>query len=207
MRVCEVFHSLQGEGPNAGRPAVFLRLTGCNLAEKCPLDCDTKYAWTEGSEMSVDEVFEKLNNKKAEDGIVITGGEPLLQKKELHFLLEKLPLQSFIDIETNGTIEPFTLFRSDMNYIVSPKREVHKNFLNKTENVFFKFVVRDMNDVKKVEEFANKFRIPKSKIFLMPEGKEFDKEKWRMVWMVCKEYGFRFTPRLQVLLYGRKRGV
>src|ERR671911_742595 len=91
LKISEFFDSIQGEGPYAGTPCVFLRLATCNL--KCSW-CDTKYTWdwenydisTEIKETSIYEIAEKiyLSNKKH---VVITGGEPLLQQTILISLL------------------------------------------------------------------------------------------------------------------------
>src|SRR3954453_19910450 len=75
MRITEIFHSIQGESSHAGRPCVFVRLTGCNL--RC-VWCDTAYAFYEGNRMTVAEVAERVRGYRC--GLVeITGGEPLLQ--------------------------------------------------------------------------------------------------------------------------------
>ena len=57
LKVNEIFHSIQGESSHAGRPCVFVRLTGCNL--RCAW-CDTEYAFYEGEDMTVDQVVERL---------------------------------------------------------------------------------------------------------------------------------------------------
>ena len=75
LKVNEIFHSIQGESTHAGRPCVFVRLTGCNL--RCTW-CDTEYAFHDGRPMSVDAVLETVRGFDC--GLVeITGGEPLLQ--------------------------------------------------------------------------------------------------------------------------------
>lgn len=97
MKVNEIFYSLQGEGFFTGTPAVFIRLSGCNL--RCPF-CDTdhdKYA-----EISEDAIAATATNFPARH-IVITGGEPLIQLTDS--LIERLhQAGKFIQIETNGTI-------------------------------------------------------------------------------------------------------
>src|SRR6202451_4614043 len=91
VRVNEIFHSIQGESTWAGRPCVFVRLTGCNL--RCTW-CDTAYAFHGGTKHSIQEVLEKVH-ALAGDGerrvalVEITGGEPLLQA-ETPMLAEKL---------------------------------------------------------------------------------------------------------------------
>ena len=61
LRVNEIFHSVQGESTHAGRPCVFVRLTGCNL--RC-VWCDTAYAFHEGTAQTVDEVIERVKRER-----------------------------------------------------------------------------------------------------------------------------------------------
>src|SRR3954467_2135897 len=75
MRVTEIFHSIQGESSHAGRPCVFVRLTGCNL--RCRW-CDSEYTFTGGERMSLDEVMDRVRSYGPRL-VEITGGEPLAQ--------------------------------------------------------------------------------------------------------------------------------
>ena len=101
MRVNEIFESLQGEGPFAGRPSIFVRLSGCNL--NCSW-CDSKYH-AKGDETTVKEVVEQIKSFKTKH-IVISGGEPLLQEGELWKLVGALIGKDYtFEIETNGTID------------------------------------------------------------------------------------------------------
>lgn len=95
-RINEIFYSLQGEGYFTGTPAVFLRMSGCNL--KCPF-CDT--AHEDYTEMSPVQIAEALRAYPARH-VVITGGEPSLQLDQM--LVDLLHDEGwFIQIETNGT--------------------------------------------------------------------------------------------------------
>lgn len=95
-KVNEIFYSLQAEGKNAGRPAVFVRLCGCNL--KCPW-CDTKYH-NEGKWYTKEELETKVRSLADNRAIIVfTGGEPTLQLKEEKELLPEYHRC----IETNGT--------------------------------------------------------------------------------------------------------
>lgn len=103
-RVNEIFYSLQGEGHNTGRAAVFVRFSGCNL--KCPF-CDTDFS--EYKEMSAEEIASLSLTLSKGDGmpmVVLTGGEPTLQAdKELIDRLHQAGFQ-FVAMESNGTEEP-----------------------------------------------------------------------------------------------------
>jgi 7-carboxy-7-deazaguanine synthase len=104
MRVVEVFSSLQGEGRNQGRPTVFLRLAGCNLA--CAW-CDTAYAREGGDELGADAVLSRVRETAGTcRRLCVTGGEPLLQQEALVPLAAALASEGFaIEVETNGTID------------------------------------------------------------------------------------------------------
>ena len=110
MKISEIFESIQGEGNNAGKPAVFLRTAECNL--KC-VWCDTKYTWDwktydyskEVNEMSIKEVRQSLEQFRIRH-LVITGGEPLMQQDDLSELLTFLKPKFYVEVETNGTILP-----------------------------------------------------------------------------------------------------
>jgi organic radical activating enzyme len=101
-RVNEIFHSLQGEGINAGRAAVFIRFSGCNL--KCPF-CDTDFRNYESLEVDeiISRIYKALGNNPLPRLCVITGGEPTLQLDIK--LIEAIHRQGMqICLETNGTM-------------------------------------------------------------------------------------------------------
>src|SRR6266516_3455205 len=121
-QVKEIFYTLQGEGMNAGRPAVFCRFAGCNLWSGREADrdsavckfCDTDFVGTDGTLggkfASAGELAGAIESCWPDTGhgrrlVVLTGGEPLLQVDAP--LVEALHAQGFeIAVETNGTIEP-----------------------------------------------------------------------------------------------------
>lgn len=97
LKVNEIFYSLQGEGFFTGTPAVFLRLSGCNL--KCPF-CDTIHE--DGEVMDEAEIFRKISDYPARH-VVITGGEPALQIDAS--LVDSLHASGwYVQVETNGTL-------------------------------------------------------------------------------------------------------
>lgn len=98
LTVNEIFHSIQGESTHSGRPCVFVRLTACDL--RCSW-CDTPYAFTEGSKMSVDEVAETVQAFGC-DLVELTGGEPLLQKDVYPLMRRLLDAGRTVMVETGG---------------------------------------------------------------------------------------------------------
>jgi 7-carboxy-7-deazaguanine synthase len=100
MKVCEIFTSIQGESTRAGLPCTFVRLTGCNL--RCPY-CDTRYAYEEGVEMTVEEILHRVGEAGLRL-VEVTGGEPLLQG-ETPLLVKGLLDKGYeVLIETNGSL-------------------------------------------------------------------------------------------------------
>ena len=223
----EIFHSLQGEGPSAGTPSVFLRLAICNLV--CTW-CDTKYTWdwrhydyrSEVMELPPEQIAETILSYGCHH-LVITGGEPLIQQEALAPLVRSLKERGFsFEVETNGTIVPHISLRRDIDqWNVSPKLENSGNAPHRREipgslqafsllpNAYFKFVVVDGSDLEEVRTLARKYKLPGERIILMPEGRTRAALQERSRWLsrVCVEEGFRFTPRLHILLWGDKRGA
>lgn len=101
LTVNEIFYSIQGESTFAGKPCVFVRLTGCDL--RCSW-CDTPYAFSEGQKMSIDAVLQQVDTYGS-PLVEVTGGEPLLQE-DVYPLMERL-LQSgrTVLLETGGQID------------------------------------------------------------------------------------------------------
>jgi 7-carboxy-7-deazaguanine synthase len=101
MQITEIFKSIQGESSYAGLPCVFVRLTGCNL--RCDW-CDSEYTFTGGSKMSLEEVHSEVERLSPNGGLVeVTGGEPMLQEREVLPLMERLLNSGFnVLLETSG---------------------------------------------------------------------------------------------------------
>ncbi len=100
LRVNEIFHSIQGESTHAGRPCVFVRLTGCNL--RC-VWCDTAYAFHEGATMSVDEVVAAVASYGC-PLVEVTGGEPLLQAEAIDLMAALIARGHEVMLETGGSL-------------------------------------------------------------------------------------------------------
>jgi 7-carboxy-7-deazaguanine synthase len=101
MRITEIFFSVQGESTHAGRPCVFVRLTGCNL--RC-VWCDSEYTFTGGERMSLEDVLAKVRSYGCRL-VEITGGEPLAQAESFE-LIRRLCEEEFeVLIETSGSID------------------------------------------------------------------------------------------------------
>jgi 7-carboxy-7-deazaguanine synthase len=101
MQITEIYKSIQGESTYAGLPCVFVRLTGCNL--RCSW-CDSEYTFTGGHRMTIEEVEEEVQQLSPGGGLVeVTGGEPMLQERELVPLMERLLRSGYtVLLETSG---------------------------------------------------------------------------------------------------------
>ena len=101
MQITEIYKSLQGESTYAGLPCVFVRLTGCNL--RC-VWCDSEYTFHGGRKMSADEILAEVARLSPSGGLVeITGGEPMLQERELVPLMQQLIDRGYsVLLETSG---------------------------------------------------------------------------------------------------------
>ena len=222
----EVFYSLQGEGATVGTPSVFLRLATCNLA--CSW-CDTRYTW-DWAHYAYDKEVVALEINQVEQrvlgfgchNLVITGGEPLLQQAGLAPLVASLKTHGFrFEVETNGTITPGPdLLRDIDQWNVSPKLATSGTPADRREapealeafaslaNAYFKFVLVNPDDLEEVCELRTKYKVPNHRVILMPEGRSAEavQERSRWVSAACVKEGFRFSPRLHILLWGDERG-
>ena len=132
LKVNEIFYSLQGEGFYAGRAAIFIRLSGCNL--NCHF-CDTKFGkYNNMTELEITKEVKQLS--KECKFIIITGGEPTIQK--IDTLIELLHKDGYyVAMESNGTKEP----PSTIDWLtISPKYEYLGDFA--------KPVVKSCNELK-----------------------------------------------------------
>ncbi len=147
MRITEIFYSIQGESSFAGLPCVFVRLTWCNL--RCSW-CDSEYTFTGGVEMSVDEVLEKVRGYGCKL-VEITGGEPLVQKRECAELARRLCDEGYtVLIETGGSLDASVLDPRVIKILdvkCPGSGEAHRNYwanlerLNPRDEI--KFVIRN----------------------------------------------------------------
>lgn len=101
MQITEIFKSIQGESTYAGMPCVFVRLTGCNL--RCTW-CDSEYTFHGGRKMTMGEVLDEVSRLGHGSSLVeITGGEPMLQEREVIPLMQALVEEGYsVLLETSG---------------------------------------------------------------------------------------------------------
>jgi len=149
LKVNEIFYSIQGESSYAGRPSVFVRLTGCNL--RCAY-CDTRFAYEEGQESEIDHIVGQVASYQC-PLVSVTGGEPLLQK-ETPFLIHALLERDYeVLLETNGSQDIGQIDKRCVKILdikCPSSGEVEKNdlenLLKLTERDEIKFVIGDRKD-------------------------------------------------------------
>lgn len=222
LTVNEVFGpTIQGEGPSAGHRAGFVRLGRCSL--ECSW-CDSKFSWDwsqfdpaiELHERSAADLLAELDAMDV-DLVVITGGEPLLQQRQLATLIDACRDRGWrVEVETNGTIAP-TLPVTQWN--VSPKlanagmtleRRYRPDVLRAFEatgRAAFKFVVTGPGDLDEVEAIVEDCGL--SNVWIMPEGTDASIITARMAELAGDviDRGWHLTPRLHILIWGDRRGV
>lgn len=231
----EIFASLQGEGPSAGRPCAFVRLSRCNLA--C-VWCDTAYTWHFNGDDRPHrggETFDRAANQIVLDEadvagriialgherLVVTGGEPLLQGAALARLAPLLEGMT-VEVETNGTLAPHAALAPHVaQWNVSPKLRHSGNPVDLARNperlttwarepkAWFKFVVAAPEDAVEALALADAHAIARTRIFLMPEGTDSATLRSRERWLaaLCLREGVRMSDRLHIHLYGDTRGT
>ena len=165
MQITEIYKSLQGESTHTGLPCVFVRLTGCNL--RCSW-CDSEYTFTGGQRKSSEEVFKEVRRLSPKGGLVeITGGEPMLQERELVPFMQRLLDEGYkVLIETSGE-RPLARVPAGVIKIVDVKCPhsgepdtfdmSNLDCLQRHDEV--KFVISDREDYEFARDFAARHRL------------------------------------------------
>jgi 7-carboxy-7-deazaguanine synthase len=205
LDIQEIFSTLQGEGPYAGHPSVFIRLGGCNLA--CDF-CDTEFESYQN--FSLEKIIEETTKlSKNFDGkivrklIVITGGEPLRQPIE-KLCAELIKLSFLVQIETNGTI--YRDLSPEIKIICSPKitnekyHQIRPDLLPRLNALKFIISKTHKNYQQPAEVGQSKFSIP---IYLQPMD-EYDatknKENLEYTTRLCEEGGYFLSLQTHKIL-------
>ena len=158
MYLIEIYKSVQGESSFAGRPCIFVRLAGCNL--RCSW-CDSEYTFTGGYKLSEDEVVAEVAKLAPVKLVEFTGGEPLLQERELIPLMERLLAEGYeLMIETSGE-RPVEKVPKAVHKIVDVKcpgsNEANRfrmaNLDALTERDEVKFVITNLGDYEYARDF------------------------------------------------------
>jgi len=165
MQITEIYKSLQGESTHAGLACVFIRLTGCNL--RCSW-CDSEYTFQGGRKMTSQEVWDELKGLSPSGGLVeITGGEPMLQERELVPFMQRLREAGYqVLLETSGE-RPLDQVPAGVIKIVDVKcpnsgegGTFHSpNLQTLTANDEVKFVLSSRADYEFARDFTQRHRL------------------------------------------------
>lgn len=213
MKISEIFYSIQGEGIQIGVPTVFVRLFACDLRCKW---CDTMYA-VEGrdfKEVPVEEIASKVGEWRTKN-ICITGGEPLIQKKEVSELAEVLLEKGYeIILETSGHKMPPDVFWSDRAVISMdckcPGSGMHErmdfSLFKKLRSVDqLKFVIADEGDYNYALNILDVHNIKARVIFQTAGGLDIAWLTERVIEDQLMD--IRVLPQLHKIIWGDKRGI
>jgi organic radical activating enzyme len=228
-----IFTTIQGEGTRLGKVTTFVRLHKCNL--RCSW-CDTWYTWkadekefwSEPKLLNRTDLRESVFDDQRSKGIdtevkriVFTGGEPMLQQKEIVTWIEENP-DFEVEIETNGTILPKEelLTNPNVHFNCSPKLDSSGNSkiarfrenallaISSKPSSCFKFVCSSPQDIEDV--LAEYGFLPREQIWIMPEGvtKEENFVAYEAIRDSLLKYNLQTTPRLQNIIFnGALRGI
>lgn len=221
--------------------AVDRELDDVNPVEDEPSDgatwiCDTIPEWKEPEHTYQPE---ELYNEFVDRGwaeslaggrshLILTGGEPTLPNHQqgmiefLRFFYLEFGTTPFVEVETNGTNVPQTVFNEYVDgYNVSLKlsnsghdknRRIQKDameFYAGNDDAIWKFVVSRSEDVDEIEEIVDEYGLDKRRVYLMPAGMTQDQldDTYTDVMDLCESRGYRFSPRLHVSAYNEQTGV
>jgi 7-carboxy-7-deazaguanine synthase len=213
LKVNEIFYSIQGESSHAGRPCVFVRLTGCNL--RCSY-CDTRYAYDEGQNLTIDEIVDRVTSYQCRL-VEITGGEPLIQKETpdlIHLLLNK---DFEVLLETNGSIDISPIDERCVRIVdikCPSSGEANNNDLDNLKRLCnkdeIKFVIgnrKDYDFAKNILSIVGKFKSGMKPTLFSPLNAQMD-PKLLAEWILADHMDARMQLQLHKIIWGADaRGV
>jgi len=208
MKVCEIFHSLQGEGVTIGLPTSFIRLAGCNLDCKW---CDTAYAKEEGEEMALDDILAGIEKHDC-SLVCVTGGEPLHQKDTPRLVDALIERGYLVILETNGSKSVEVLQCSDglmvsLDIKCPSSGEADKMDMSNIEllspNDQLKFVLADESDYEYARKIIGEHK-PACSVIMTPVGGTELRELAE--WVLRDKLKVRVLPQLHKIIWGNERG-
>jgi 7-carboxy-7-deazaguanine synthase len=220
FKVNEIFFSLQGEGSRAGRPCLFIRLTGCPL--RCTY-CDTTYAFFEGAFMTLGEILAQVRERLGEPGtgpnapfVELTGGEPLAHAEAPALLKALLGLGFEVALETAGSHD-ISLVPKEVVKIVDRKTpasgEGHRWLDSNLEHLVpgqdeLKFVLSDEADYQWSKAWCEKRRLfDRFDILFSPVWGKLD-IRWLAERIITDRLPVRYQLQLHKLVWDpSQRGV
>lgn len=216
--VKEIFHSIQGESTHTGLPYIFIRLTGCNL--RCHY-CDSAYAFHGGEKLTIDQILNQIKKYKTKN-VLLTGGEPLIQKNA-PLLVKALKSQGYkVSIETHGEVSIESVkddsrivmdIKTPGSGITSQKFLENLPFLKSDDEI--KFVITSEQDYDWAKSLIQTHSFNTKHILFsaanihpeMPGQIEAIPPKWLAEKILEDELPVRLQFQVHKLLWGNKTGV
>ncbi|MFN3236356.1 MAG: 7-carboxy-7-deazaguanine synthase QueE [Pseudomonadales bacterium] len=211
LRITEIFHSLQGEAETAGRPTVFVRLTGCPL--RCQY-CDSEYAFHGGTMTPLPDIMEQVASYSPRY-ITVTGGEPLAQPNCIELLTALCDAGYAVSLETSGAMD-IAKVDSRVSVVLDLKtpgsgesrRNLYSNIPLLKPNDQVKFVICDKQDFDwscfKIDEYDLTNKV--SEVLFSASFAELEPRELAD-WIVAKNLDVRMQLQLHKYLWGDKPGV
>lgn len=209
LRITEIFHSLQGEARDVGRPTVFVRLTGCPL--RCTW-CDTTYSFHGGQWREIDAIVEEVTGY-ATPYVCVTGGEPLAQKRCLDLLTRLCDAGFDVSLETSGALDVRGV-DARVSRVVDVKApgsgEVARNLWSNLDALTardqVKFVLADRADYDWARTVLDEHRIAqRSEVLFSPvHGKLAPRQL--ADWILADRLPVRMQVQLHKMLWGEEPG-
>lgn len=209
--VNEIFYSIQGESSHAGRPCVFVRLSYCNL--RCSY-CDTSYAFTEGKEMSIDDVLNTIRKYDCKL-IQVTGGEPLLQS-DVYPLMKRMCDEGYeVLLETSGSVDISNAdqrVKRIMDFKCPSSGMVEKNLWENVRSLKngdeVKFVIGDREDFEWSKSIIKKYSINQKCPVLMSTVFGVLEPHYLAEWILNDKLNVRMQLQMQKYIWSPEtRGV
>ena len=213
LLITEIFYSLQGETSLSGIPFIFIRLTGCNL--RCSY-CDSVYSFKGGKRLHFNEVLAEVKKYKTRH-VLLTGGEPLLQRGTVPFINLLNQENYHVSIETHGevSIEAVSQNARIIMDIKTPDSKMNRGnfksnlkFLKKEDEI--KFVICSKSDYEWAKDLVEAGVLPTSEILFSPAQRaENSPGTFESVtpealaeWILKDQLAVRFQIQLHKLLWG-----
>jgi 7-carboxy-7-deazaguanine synthase len=209
LRITEIFYSLQGEAATVGYPTVFVRLTGCPL--RCDY-CDTTYAFTGGTWMTLEEILERAACYRTRY-VTVTGGEPLAQKHCLDLLARLCDRGYHVSLETSGALD-VSVVDARVIKVVDLKTpgsgEVERNRYENLDHLLahdqVKFVICDRADYEWSLEKLRQFELDqRCEVLFSPSYGQQDATELAG-WVLADQLPVRMQVQLHKYLWGDAPG-